>query len=410
MTEERIKELLNQDTGDVPDGFHQAVLTAFSRMETACPSPSSAAAPDSLPPVEAIQPTGEPRRHTRHTPRRSGSRFRRMMLVLALLLAMLTSLAVAAALQSPLLQSFWGRSFELDDDLSLYLAQNVAQVTVGQYCVTVREAIYDGVSLYVQYSLRDTDSTEMLTDETLWCFEDWPIGWWTDNLWINGQEVDMPNMSTENYAPGTQPGEVLVNTLYRLDQEDLQLSGQVRIAMPIGENPHLTYEDWQALRLEDGTRREPENGLVSFTLNTDAPVNRWTASRSATLEDGTTLSVLQADDTLMKLYVTLTFTASPERRSAFIAEHGEALVLGEGFTYPWTDADMLGSWVYNLTLVDSAGQPIAGELEFGEGLWGIGGNEAYYVFPHPEGALEDIYLAPLGSDGLGDMAYAIPLV
>ncbi len=405
MTDDRIKELLNQDAGDVPNGFHQAVLASFAQMDTLC-----SASPDAALAAEGSHPVGEIHRRPRHTPHRSGSRFRRMMLVLALMLAMLTSLAVAAALHSSLLQSFWGRSFELDNALTAYWAQDVAQVTVGQYCVTVREAIYDGVSLYVQYSLRDTASTELLTEETLWCFEDWPIGWWTDSLWINGQEVDMPNMSTENYVPGTQPGEVLVNTLYRLDQEDLQLSGLVRIAMPIGENPHLTYEDWQALRLDDGTRREPENGLVSFTLNADAPVNRWTASRSATLEDGTTLSVLQADDTLMKLYVTLTFTASQDRRSAFIAENGEMRELGEGFTYSWTDADMLGSWVYNLTLVDSTGQPIASELEFSEGLWGIGDNVAYYVFPHPEGALEDLYLAPLGSDGLGDMAYAIPLV
>ena len=72
MTDEQMKKLLEEDTGEVPERFHQAMLAAFGQMED---EPFDGT---ELPiSVEAAE---KPRR-PRHVPRQGG-RFRRMMLVI----------------------------------------------------------------------------------------------------------------------------------------------------------------------------------------------------------------------------------------------------------------------------------------------------------------------------------------
>lgn len=76
MTDEQMKKLLEEDTGEVPERFHQAMLAAFGQMED---EPFDGT---ELPiSVEAAE---KPRR-PRHVPRQGG-RFRRMMLVMLITL------------------------------------------------------------------------------------------------------------------------------------------------------------------------------------------------------------------------------------------------------------------------------------------------------------------------------------
>ena len=97
-----MKKLLEEDTGEVPERFHQAMLAAFGQMED---EPFDGT---ELPiSVEAAE---KPRR-PRYVPRQGG-RFRRMMLVMLITLGLLGGLAVATTANPRLLEVFWGKDFE----------------------------------------------------------------------------------------------------------------------------------------------------------------------------------------------------------------------------------------------------------------------------------------------------------
>ena len=83
MTDEQMKKLLEEDTGEVPERFHQAMLAAFGQIED---EPFDGT---ELPiSVEAAE---KPRR-PRHVPRQGG-RFRRMMLVMLITLGLFRCVA-----------------------------------------------------------------------------------------------------------------------------------------------------------------------------------------------------------------------------------------------------------------------------------------------------------------------------
>ena len=76
---------------------------------------------------------------------------------------------------------------------------------------------------------------------------------------------------------------------------------------------------------------------------------------------------------------------------------------------PFEDVDMVGSWVYGLTLVDADGKPLRASLGYGEGNWGVGSGVADYVFSHEDAYPEQVYLEPQTGEDSADMAWAIPL-
>lgn len=300
MTDEQMKKLLEEDMGEVPERFHQAMLAAFGQIEDE---------PFDGTELPISVETAEKPRRPRHVPRQGG-RFRRMMLVM---------------------------------------------------------------------------------------------------LWLNGQNVDMPGLSGGETWAGDENGEIVVSEMYRLDQVGVSLSGDVQIDLPIGEKQHYDYETWQSMLKEDGTFRKPEAGIVSFTLNCDAPVTHYADGERVILPDGTAAWVESADDTPVKLYVTVRFEISDAQRKAFRAENGEGYVFPDGTVMPFDDVDMVGSWVYGLTLVDADGKPLRASLGYGEGNWGVGSGVADYVFSHEDAYPEQVYLAPQMGEDSADMAWAIPL-
>lgn len=414
MTDKQIKERLEQEMGDVPVGFRCAMQAAFAQMvgeDTTDEAPVV---------IESVAAQDMPR-HQRHTPHTSGGRARHMVVLVAVLMLLLSSFAVAAVVRPELLQIFWGREFQMDKRLETYRKTQAVTQRIGDYRVSVEEAIYDGVSLYVQYSIRDMTSDTMigqaadesgvryLTNDDMDAIASWPVGSWTDAIWINGHETDMPGMSGSKMWAGDEPGEVIFSEMYRLDQEGIALSGEARIALPIGQKQHQTREFIQANRLEDGTRPEPDAGMLSFSLNADAPVVHHAQGPTVVLPDGSRVWLKQADDTLMKCYVTLGYEVSEQQKAAYTAQYGEGMIMEDGSILPWPDSEMLGAWPYRMTLVDKQGNALCQALSYAEGLWGIGNGEIHYVFPHMEMAWEEIYVAPINSDGTVEMERAIPL-
>lgn len=351
MTDEQMKKLLEEDMGEVPERFHQAMLAAFGQIEDE---------PFDGTELPISVETAEKPRRPRHVPRQGG-RFRRMMLVMLITLGLLGGLAVATTANPRLLEVFWGKDFEPSAQASAYIAHDLAEVEASGYRVRVEEAVYDGMTLYVRYSIRDMScdhllgetnvdtGRRMLNEQEITAFDHAPVGWWTDNLWINGQNVDMPGLSGGETWAGDENGEIVVSEMYRLDQVGVFLSGDVQIDLPIGEKQHYDYETWQSMLKEDGTFRKPDAGLVSFTLNCDAPVTHYADGERVVLPDGTAAWVESADDTPVKLYVTVRFEISDAQREAFRAENGEGYVFPDGTVMPFDDVDMVGSWVYGLT-------------------------------------------------------------
>lgn len=343
------------------------------------------------------------------------------MLVMLITLGLLGGLAVATTANPRLLEVFWGKDFEPSAQASAYIAHDLAEVETNGYRVRVEEAVYDGMTLYVRYSIRDMScdhllgetnvdtGRRMLNEQEITAFDHAPVGWWTDNLWLNGQNVDMPGLSGGETWAGDENGEIVVSEMYRLDQVGVFLSGDVQIDLPIGEKQHYDYETWQSMLKEDGTFRKPDAGLVSFTLNCDAPVTHYADGERVILPDGTAAWVESADDTPVKLYVTVRFEISDAQRKAFRAENGEGYVFPDGTMMPFDDVDMVGSWVYGLTLVDADGKPLRASLGYGEGNWGVGSGVADYVFSHEDAYPEQVYLAPQTGEDSADMAWAIPL-
>ena len=94
-----MKKLLEEDTGEVPERFHQAMLAAFGQIED---EPFDGT---ELP--ISVEAAVKPRR-PRHVPRQGG-RFRRMMLVMLITLELLGGLAVATTANPRLLEVFWGK-------------------------------------------------------------------------------------------------------------------------------------------------------------------------------------------------------------------------------------------------------------------------------------------------------------
>lgn len=180
MTDEQMKKLLEEDTGEVPERFHQAMLAAFGQIED---EPFDGT---ELPiSVEAAE---KPRR-PRHVPRQGG-RFRRMMLVMLITLGLLGGLAVATTANPRLLEVFWGKDFEPSAQASAYIAHDLAEVETNGYRVRVEEAVYDGMTLYVRYSIRDMScdhllgetnvdtGRRMLNEQEITAFDHAPVGWW----------------------------------------------------------------------------------------------------------------------------------------------------------------------------------------------------------------------------------------
>lgn len=410
MTDKELKNLLEQDMPEVPDVFHCAMLDTLAQIA----ADEAQEAPENQPeePIEAEQ-TKEipdniipmPKKERRIGKRRMAA----AILIAALLLA---SVAVAAVINPDVFSVLLGVRGSVPEEAQSLIQHNLAERTVDGFRLRVDEAAYDGSSLYILYSIRDMNSTTVMGEESadgkaLWLTKkaneeaaQWPVGWWCDHLWINGQDVDMTQGSGGEYRPGSEPGEILYYELFRIDNAEMIIDGAARVTLPIGRRDSYS----NLILLEDGTYAEPTEEILTFELNTDdlIGVSRTAPNEKTTFGDGTVAWVSRADFTPLRLYLTLSYDVPEAVLDAYKQAMG-----GDGYydengklMWPYTMIDVT-DWVYGMTLVDENGKPV---FE-GEGGWYIeahGPEYAEYLFPFVEEYPSPLYLAPV-EDGVADM-------
>lgn len=341
----------------------------------------------------------------------------RTLVALVAAIALAASAALAAAIHYNVLDMLIGATPAGMQDI---IVHDVAGARVGDVEVNVREAAYDGVTLYLLISARDTTATQCLGET----FDQSGIRYigendqvpeagrmWTDHFWIDGVDVGMPNLSSGQETGSDTPGELLYYTAYRLDQIDMFLTGEVRVTLPILAPP--TEEERRALYdREAGVMRVPETGVLSFTLDcTSSEQTATTYPRiHTTVEQSIDVWTERAVFSPLFTYLNIGYSVPKEALDAYIAEHGPGYTDENGaLLFPHTEMDVIAPWVFtDLWLVDKEGKPVCEREQgvFVYGSEGYGSEEAYFRFPALTDTAQEIYLAPL-VDGVGDMKQAV---
>lgn len=384
MNEREWTSRLEQAVPEVPSVFHNAMLSAFAQIQEQEEQHGSGTV------VEIQRP-------------KLRKRTAAIILIAALLMA---SVALAAAFVVPgVIGVFFGKDVAMREDLTELAQSDVVEMMVGDCRVRLEEALYDGVTLYTTFSVRNMNVDRMMGES----FPDDPLGstryltleeaeteiytWdaylWRDAIWIDGQEI-RTSTGTFQLIGGDEPGEYLYYQINRLDQENVEISGHPRITLPIGYDLRREYENEWIPPDENGDIPEPEgNAAMTFYVDADivdlvrikdGPVTVWT--------DGTQVQVKQAVFTPFRLYVALQFTISEELRQQY----------PEG-TEDHTIA-FLSCW--DMMLIDGEGQPIERDvrdgIDFSDGDKDLCYLEFHYMDEYPS----PLYMAPV-IDGITDM-------
>lgn len=348
-------------------------------------------------------------REEAHPPRRHIPR--RRMLAVALAALLILSVAVAVA---------WGRNvidfFTMDTVTGSrgMIQKNLGSAAYAHCDITIREAAYDGMSLYILYAVQDRDATQPLgmldpyTGERYMEDTRTPgmvadnVSWWRDGLWINGVDTDVPGVSRWEYRGTDNPGEMLCYQLWRLDQLGVYLNGQVEITLPLGERqPYetLTYDQQRRTLV-------PEEGVMTFTL--DASIRD-----SVTVEQpgyrreigGVTAWVSEAVYTPVQMYLTLNYQVPQAVLDAYIAQQGGQ---PEDELLQYTPMSVVSSWIFDMGLVDGAGTPVQNHTVFLYGCEGLSDSQAWFSFPAMTELPSELYLAPYDyATGAYDLAKGI---
>lgn len=295
---------------------------------------------------------------------------------------------------------------------------NLASERVGDARITVREAAYDGMTLYIVYSIRDMAATQpwggedesgyrYLRQEDYEAVEKLGVGWWVDHIWIDGEAVDMPNMSGGEELPGEEPGEALYYMQYRLDQVDLYLEGKnVEIALPIGERQPL---DSLVISREPYAIAKPEKGMVTFHMDCSSREQVKTETPNILLEGPRwSAKASQVVYSPIQMYVTLEWAIRPEALEEYIAENGDGYYENGVKLWDYDALEICGGDIMNLRLVDGSGKPVFETMKGFYGCGGAGNTQAFYTFPYAPEYPDIMYLAP-EIEGKIDMELGIRL-
>ncbi len=335
--------------------------------------------------------------------------------VLSMALILLSVTALAATL---LTQDVFKMTMGHTPDNAKALTQyDLGTYKVGDAEITIKEAAYDGMSLYVAYSVRDTKATELVGKT----FEDDPIRYpteedwenyyklgirnWADTIWVDGVETGMPAGTTGNQIGGDLPGEIIFYNQYRLDNIDMYLTGKkVEIALPLGEKPADQSEYWDK---EKRVYIKPSTGVIAFTMDCSSRDQVVTETPNVEMKgkdwDAKVTKVVYSP---IQMYVTVEWSLHQDIMDAFIAKNGTAYIEDGVKYWDYTAIDVCGD-VGSLELVDGEGKKVFESYDGGYyGNEGYGPEDAWYTFPYLKDYPETMYLAP-ERDGVIDMDYAI---
>ena len=415
MKSNEFKEKLTSVTPEVPEHFH-------NRMEMTLEN--------------IVTQEAQMKETTKKAIRTAGRYSTRTIVIAAVLVTLACAVALAAVTQGQIFDSL---TFILGTTpppaIDSLMQSDLYQETVNNVEITVREAGYDGRTLLVQYSYRmlDDDKTygitakeafgdnpseelpvgineetivESLTDEALSALAAHNVGWNFDQLWINGQGVNMPNNSGNVYSGSKVPGEIIYTEYWRLDNEGIFLKeGKNEITLPIGAavDAESRHSLWDA---ETRMYRMPENGIITFVYEVkdlDSVVKSYMLKEEKVLPD-VTAKVTDLTFSPLMTYITLDLKVNPDSLAAFIETNGEGMRNEKGeMMWAYGGMDVFREWLSSLELVDSQGQQIfPGQY----GLNGYDNEMAEFLYPYLESVPDELYLAPI-EDGVADMSRAV---
>lgn len=396
MKQETFRRELCDLTPDVPEVFHQRVETFLQ---------------------EKVAQEVNMKESTKRA-LYMGGRFSSRALIFALIAVLALGTVAVAATQ-------WGIFGSLSEMLGMQpptadsvMQGNLHQETVNGVEITIEEAGYDGRTLFLQYSYRFPGIDEplgtvskhgerMLTDDDMALFEQYNLGWWVDAFWINGQPMEMAGDSGSNDRGSVNPGEIIHTEYWRLDNIDVELSGKVEIALPIGESQPAEYRK-AIFDKASGQYTLPDKGVVTFSFDASDTLSRVVTLNPnvETVTPEVTAKVSEAAFTPLMTYITLDLTANPEALSAFKQENGEGYYDEQGnLLWPYSGMDMYSGWIVGLKLVDGDGKELFPDAV---GCNGVGNGWAEFLYPYmdPANLPDELWLAPMDGD-TADMEYAI---
>ena len=353
---------------------------------------------------------------------------KRRALVIALAVILLIATVAVAATQWHIFDTLSFMTGSAPKNADQVMQANLYQTTVNDVEITIKEAGYDGKTLFIQYSYRMKDvdrclglfaeeykgtvdyGMEGIGEDDMRLLYDRNVGWWIDHLWIDGKSVDMPNNSGATTSGSATPGEIVQTEYWRLDNEDVQLSGKVSISLPIGERQSVTEfygrEDSEKYG-EDGTLLPPEKGLVTFTLDTSDILSRvrYEYPNVPARGENVTAQVSEVCYSPLMTYITLKLEGDADAIAAYKAEHGEGFMSEDGKTMLWEYGGMevFDRWIGSLELVDGEGRRLFPGMY---GNNGYGNEWAEFVYPYIDDMPQELYLAPF-ADGTADMTQAV---
>ena len=396
MKQETFRRELCDLTPDVPEVFHQRVETFLQ---------------------EKVAQEVNMKESTKRA-LYMGGRFSSRALIFALIAVLALGTVAVAATQ-------WGIFGSLSEMLGMQpptadsvMQGDLHQETVNGVEITIEEAGYDGRTLFLQYSYRFPGIDEplgtvskhgerMLTEDDMALFEQYNLGWWVDAFWINGQPMEMAGDSGSNDRGSENPGEIIHTEYWRLDNIDVELSGKVEIALPIGESQPAEYRK-AIFDKASGQYTLPDKGVVTFSFDASDTLSRVVTLNPnvETVTPEVTAKVSEAAFTPLMTYITLDLTANPEALAAFKQENGEGYYDEQGnLLWPYSGMDMYSGWIVGLKLVDGDGKELFPDAV---GCNGVGNGWAEFLYPYmdPANLPDELWLAPMDGD-TADMEYAI---
>lgn len=396
MKQETFRRELCDLTPDVPEVFHQRVETFLQ---------------------EKVAQEVNMKKSTKRA-LYMGGRFSSRALIFALIAVLALGTVAVAATQ-------WGIFGSLSEILGMQpptadsvMQGDLHQETVNGVEITIEEAGYDGRTLFLQYSYRFPGIDEplgtvskhgerMLTEDDMALFEQYNLGWWVDAFWINGQPMEMAGDSGSNDRGSENPGEIIHTEYWRLDNIDVELSGKVEIALPIGESQPAEYRK-AIFDKASGQYTLPDKGVVTFSFDASDTLSRVVTLNPnvETVTPEVTAKVSEAAFTPLMTYITLDLTANPEALAAFKQENGEGYYDEQGnLLWPYSGMDMYSGWIVGLKLVDGDSKELFPDAV---GCNGVGNGWAEFLYPYMDPATlpDELWLAPMDGD-TADMEYAI---
>lgn len=396
MKQETFRRELCDLTPDVPEVFHQRVETFLQ---------------------EKVAQEVNMKESTKRA-LYMGGRFSSRALIFALIAVLALGTVAVAATQ-------WGIFGSLSEMLGMQpptadsvMQGDLHQETVNGVEITIEEAGYDGRTLFLQYSYRFPGIDEplgtvskhgerMLTEDDMALFEQYNLGWWVDAFWINGQPMEMAGDSGSNDRGSENPGEIIHTEYWRLDNIDVELSGKVEIALPIGESQPAEYRK-AIFDKASGQYTLPDKGVVTFSFDASDTLPRVVTLNPnvETVTPEVTAKVSEAAFTPLMTYITLDLTANPEALAAFKQENGEGYYDEQGnLLWPYSGMDMYSGWIVGLKLVDGDSKELFPDAV---GCNGVGNGWAEFLYPYmdPANLPDELWLAPMDGD-TADMEYAI---